>query len=235
MANAEAEQVALLMQAQDSTQRASMRRRGTAPGGTEEMDQLMSKARGGSGSGGRAEPVSVDEGSVRYIGRLIWGSYAVLLLLALSSSALWVMEAVKVETVRAWIVWGCGAVGGLVVAFVFAVIWPLLEQHNGIGTHTLLVRLRLTQPYVHAAVLASLHWFAISFLFQIVYGVLVVDLRSTLEDSARSLFDAEGGRNRALAEFVQASGPLMFSLHCAVLVHARSQWMQQHEQPSKNM
>ena len=83
---------------------------------------------------------------------------------------------------------------------------------------------------------------ALSFLFQLIYGVsapslrcganfdsrcvqiLIVDTRTALSPDSAAAFDNRGGSHPVITQFMQCVGPVLFSLHCGVALHVRSQW-----------
>lgn len=177
------------------------------------IDELASQISSGT------QPTALE---LDYIRNLLWLVHVGLLFQSLSACVLFVLEGVTVEVARAWVVWGGLVVGGLIGAFLFCVVYARLERYWG-GGRTLLRQIKIKHPGAHAAILATMHWVAIAVLFSLVWGVLVCDLKSTLRDAALSLYEADT-KHAAIGEYIQAMGPVLFTLHCGVFTHARIQW-----------
>ena len=208
--SATAEDVAVLMQVERAEEDRKRARGQTAT----VIDELASQMNGG------ARPATLE---MDYIAHLLWALHIALLLQSVSACVLFVLESVTVEVARAWVVWGCLVVGGLISAFSFRVVYARLERYWGKG-RTLLRQIKHQHPGAHAAILATLHWVALAFLFSFVWGILVCDLKSSLQDAALSLYEAGTGKHAAIGEYIQAMGPVLFTLHCGVFTHVRIQW-----------
>lgn len=211
MSASTAEDLAVVMQVERDDE--DRKRARTAQAATV-IDELASQM----SSSGRPATLELE-----YIGSLMTLLHIGLLCQALSACVLFVLEGVTVEVARAWVVWGCLVGGGLIGAFCFCVVYARLERYWGRG-RTLLRQVKIQHPGAHAAILATLHWVALAFLFSLVWGVLVCDLKSSLQDAALSLFEAGTGKHAAIGEYIQAMGPVLFTLHCGVFTHVRIQW-----------